>query len=626
MRRVAENESQSARGLRTSGEGECTGADLDGLDIEAAFARLARRARQKCAEQTTASDAALAGLNALELHVLEDTPGRSGEDFALRALLRDQLGGPLESAFEHLRWHSNVDGVVSLSVETELVRQHLEFLYQGALDSACRALFANAREVKLIARTGGQQDVGDAAAAGSEDSMESTDMAVDVLRPTKPLLSDLAGMPEAGEWGKGLARDLESYGQKRIAWKDVDPGALLCGPPGTGKTTFAQALAATCKIPLVATSYTNWQQSKSGHLGNVLAAMEKDFATARKQAPCILFIDELDTIPSRRRLKHNDDWWVSIVNALLEKLDGIAGRPGVVVLGACNDSSGIDPALLRAGRLDRQIAIALPTVDALRQILAFHLDEDLEKIGDLSALGVLCAGMTGADVMRLVRDARRRARREDEPLARKHLIQVLDEGAAGLGPDLQRRIATHEAGHAVAAVSLGISEDVTVSVVTKGSSRGQTVLGSRVTLSGTRRSLDNAIIGLLAGRAAEEVVLGNVSAGAGGDRDSDLARATRTATDIVVNYGLADSGSLIWYGQHGPDNPVLYDRATTDQVSQILASAYQKALCLMWERKSAVVAVAEALIERRALVHADLMAIIGAASVSGGEPRPTDGP
>ena len=199
------------------------------------------------------------------------------------------------------------------------------------------------------------------------------------LRPQGPLLKDLAGMASARAWGEELAQDLADYAAKRIPWSEVDKGALLHGEPGTGKTIFATALAATCKVPLIATSYAEWQRSKDGHLGDVLAAMHDDFKLAKKHAPCILFIDEIEAVSSRAAGGSNHRWYAGIITALNEQLHGVLSREGVVVIAATNHPDRVDPALLRPGRLDTRIAIPMPNAEDLRGIVRFHLRQGVGR-------------------------------------------------------------------------------------------------------------------------------------------------------------------------------------------------------------------------------------------------------
>ena len=177
-----------------------------------------------------------------------------------------------------------------------------------------------------------------------------------------PTLDDLHGLGEAGEWGRELATDLADWKAGKIGWEDVDRGILLSGPPGTGKTTFAGALARTCGVHLVLGSLGRWQAK--GHLGDLLKAMRAAFDEARKNAPSIIFLDEIDAFGDREKFSdHNAQYNTEVVAALLECIDGVEGREGVVVVGACNRPHRLDAALVRAGRLDRHVRIPLPDLN-----------------------------------------------------------------------------------------------------------------------------------------------------------------------------------------------------------------------------------------------------------------------
>lgn len=195
----------------------------------------------------------------------------------------------------------------------------------------------------------------------------------------------LAGYGDARRWALDLKADLESYKDKEIAWSDLSSRLLLSGPPGTGKTTFARALCNTLQAPLIATSVARWLETS--HLGDVLAAMNTTFEQAREAAPCILFIDEVDNIGNRGGAdRHYDDYWSSLVNRMLELLDGAAKAEGVIVVGATNRPEKIDPALLRSGRLEKHIVIPQPDTAALVSIIAHHLGSDLEAVLETSEI------------------------------------------------------------------------------------------------------------------------------------------------------------------------------------------------------------------------------------------------
>jgi len=261
-----------------------------------------------------------------------------------------------------------------------------------------------------------------------------------------PPLSEMHGYGDAKEWGISLARDISDWRNGHIAWDDIDKGVVLSGPPGVGKSIYAKAVAKECEVSLIATSLGQWQSR--GHLGDLLRAMRADFAAAKDAAPAILFIDEIDSIGNREKFTHDHkDYSVQVVNAFLECLDGLDSREGVVVVGATNNITRIDPAVLRAGRLDQHIEIPLPDGASRVAILSQHID-GIITIEGLQPLRAATVGMTGADLAKVARDARRLARREKRALTVDDLRAALPE-VIKIEGDYRRSIAVHEAGHTV---------------------------------------------------------------------------------------------------------------------------------------------------------------------------------
>jgi ATP-dependent Zn protease len=415
-------------------------------------------------------------------------------------------------------------------------------------------------------------------------------------------LDTLPGMGEATIWGQDLARDLGDWRAGIIPWDDVDRGILLHGKPGTGKTSYARALATTCKVPLIATSVTGWQAA--GHLGDLLAAMRASFAEARNKAPCILFLDELDSIGVRAEFTgEHKTYGIQVVNGLLECLDGVEARHGVVVVAACNDPATIDPAILRAGRLDRMVEIPLPDLDARTAILRYHLGPDATRCdgkdeangkddipsgrdGDGSTLARIAArlpGATGADIERLVRDARRLARRARRPLRPDDLLSLVPPPIR-LSDDERRRFAVHEIGHALAIVMLSPSELDCVWMI----GAGEPELADGIIAAARSRprpravftldDLEAELIALMAGTAAEAVILGSRSTGASGTGNSDLSRATLLAARIELHHGLGVTlTSLASDGDRDLGGLLRQDEGLRNRVEMWLRAAYAKA-------------------------------------------------
>lgn len=360
-------------------------------------------------------------------------------------------------------------------------------------------------------------------------------------------LDELHGMDEAVAWARSTIRDLEAWRRGEIPWAALDAGACLVGPPGTGKTLFAQVFADACSLPLVACSLANWQGSDEGHLGHLLRAMKRDFDTARA-GNCVVYIDEVDSFADRSKVRHaHSDYVVEVVNGFLMQLDGVAGREGIIFLASSNDISRCDPAILRSGRLNRIIKIELPTPAELERMFRVRLAGRLAG-EDLEEICLLALGSTGADVERVTKDAARFARHEQRPMERgdlrRALVDVEDRDAESI-----KRAAVHEAGHLLVEVVLFAEpEQVHATIAMSNDTGGTTTRLKSPPFGGTYADYFARLQMLLAGRAAEELVGGGPSHGAGGRRGSDLHRATAVAAAMVASLGIAGPSPLLFLG------------------------------------------------------------------------------
>jgi cell division protease FtsH len=405
-----------------------------------------------------------------------------------------------------------------------------------------------------------------------------------------PSLEELAGYGTAKAWGLALAADLAAYKSGRLAWADIDKGLLLDGPPGVGKTQYAKALARSARVPLIATSVAQW--NSANHLSGALKAIKDAFERARNAAPSILFIDELDGISDRANLRGDYvEYWSQIVNLLLELLSGIEDRSGVVVIGATNHSDRIDPAIRRAGRLDRTITIELPDKDDLCAIFRFYLKRDLADC-DLMPLALAARGGTGADVEAWVRRARSQARRGDRAFAAGDVVQEIRGNRSILPSRLRNVVCLHEAGHVVVGVALHYAIPDVVWLTDRG---GRTVVDFDPSSSVTLHGLEDEITTLLGGRAAERIVigLGGVTTGAGSGDQSDLVRATQIAFDIEARFGLGECGLI-----RLPDSTIgarMHDHDVQAAIGRRLEKCLLKAEAIVRQHRGAISKIADSL-------------------------------
>mgnify|MGYP000199769216 CR=1 FL=1 len=356
-------------------------------------------------------------------------------------------------------------------------------------------------------------------------------------------LEDLAGYGEAARWGLQLAKDLGDYRAGLLSWEDVDRGLLLSGPPGVGKTRFAQALAATCDVPIVQGSVAEWQST--GYLNDLLKAMRGCFENALASAPCILLIDEIDAFGSRvNEDPHNRTYHRQVIASLLECLDGAVRRVGVVVIGTANYPDHLDPALLRPGRLDHHLRLEFPDPEARLVILEQYLGAGLSGAAAESFLAAT-VDWSGADIERLARESRRRARLAGRAVTAEDVVASLPE-VVPIDVDRLASTAVHEAGHAVYGLAVGrVIEEI--SLADKYIRRSGNISLGKVTFDlpdFPRRTgawyLEEIGISL-AGMVAEEEVTGQFDDGVGGLETSDLATATRLATLVEGVFGMGSS-------------------------------------------------------------------------------------
>ncbi|MCC5971313.1 MAG: ATP-dependent zinc metalloprotease FtsH [Pararhodobacter sp.] len=447
-----------------------------------------------------------------------------------------------------------------------------------------------------------------------------------VEKDTGVTFDDVAGVDEAKSELKEIVDFLKEPAKFGRLGARIPKGILLTGPPGTGKTLFARAVAGEAGVPFFSISGSEFVEMFVG----VGAARVRDlFDQARKAAPCIIFIDELDALGKRRSIGGfggGHDEKEQTLNQLLAELDGFDPREGIVLLAATNRPEILDPALMRAGRFDRQVVVDRPDKTGRAAILRVHLrkvqvDPDL----DVEAVAGLTPGFTGAELANLVNEAAIHAtRRMAERVGMEDITSALERVVAGmerkgrlLNPRERETVAWHEMGHALAAATLPGADPVhKVSIIP----RTIGALGYTMTRPTedrfliTRSELENRMVMLLAGRAAEQIAMGEVSTGAA----DDLVRATDIARQLVTRFGMHDVlGQAVLEqdrgGFLGEDrvsfNPRDHSEATAREVDlavrELLDTAYARAITLLEGRRSDLEAGTAMLMERETITPDD---------------------
>ncbi|MFN6926140.1 MAG: ATP-dependent zinc metalloprotease FtsH [Tabrizicola sp.] len=447
-----------------------------------------------------------------------------------------------------------------------------------------------------------------------------------VERNTGVTFDDVAGVDEAKAELKEIVDFLKEPKKFGRLGARIPKGILLTGPPGTGKTLFARAIAGEAGVPFFSISGSEFVEMFVG----VGAARVRDlFDQARKAAPCIIFIDELDAMGRRRTIGGfggGNDEKEQTLNQLLAELDGFDPREGIVLLAATNRPEILDPALMRAGRFDRQVVVDRPDKTGRAAILRVHLRKvAVDPALDVDAVAGLTPGFTGAELANLVNEAAIQAtRRGGDTVTLADITAALERVVAGmerkgrlLNPRERETVAWHEMGHALAAAQLPGADPVhKVSIIP----RTIGALGYTMTRPTedrfliTRSELENRIVMLLAGRAAEQIRFAEVSTGAA----DDLVRATDIGKQIVTRFGMHEAlGQAVLEqdrsGFLGEDRlsftPRDHSEATAREVDlavrDLLKQAYDRALALLKASRADLEAGAKLLLERETITPAD---------------------
>ncbi|GAB4425722.1 MAG: ATP-dependent zinc metalloprotease FtsH [Bacteroidia bacterium] len=435
--------------------------------------------------------------------------------------------------------------------------------------------------------------------------------------------SDVAGVDEAKEEVQEVVEFLKNPQKFTKLGGHIPKGVLLVGPPGTGKTLLAKAVAGEAKVPFFSLSGSDFVEMFVG----VGAARVRDlFKQAKEKAPCIIFIDEIDAVGrsrGRMNMTGGNDERENTLNQLLVEMDGFGSDTGVIIMAATNRPDVLDSALLRAGRFDRQIAVDRPDIKSREAIFKVHLKRlTLAEDVSIQKLASQTPGFVGADIMNVCNEAALIAARKNKKAvsmddfqdAVDRVIGGLEKKSKIISPDEKRIVAYHEAGHAVTAWYLEhASPLVKVSIVPRGiAALGYAQYLPKEQYLYTYNQLMDFMCTALGGRAAEEIVFGEVSTGA----QNDLERITESAYAITTRYGMNERVGQVSFrydGEYNFSKP--YSEATAriidEEVKKIIDWAYDKTRQMLTDHRDALEAIALELLKKEVIFKEDLVRLIG---------------
>ena len=453
-------------------------------------------------------------------------------------------------------------------------------------------------------------------------------------RKDKVLFSDVAGCEEEKQDLREIVDYLRDPSKYRKLGAKIPHGVLLVGPPGTGKTLLAKAVAGEAGVPFLSISASDFVEMYVG----VGASRVRDlFETAKRAPASIIFIDEIDAVGRHRGagLGGGHGEREQTLNQLLVEMDGFDSHDGVIVMAATNRPDILDPALLRPGRFDRQVTVSYPDIKGREEILRVHArNKPFEQSVDFSRIAQTTVGFTGADLANLLNEAALLAARKNksligEPDIEEALIKVTvgtQKKSRKIKESEKRNTAYHEAGHAVLAHLLPTQDPVReISIIPSGRALGYT-LNPPVEdkYSEYKQQLIEEITMLLGGRAAEEIVFGDVSGGA----SNDIMRATQVARKMVTVYGMSELGTIRFGGEHSSDEVFLgrdfnsskdYSEETAalidEQIKKIVDGAYAEAKRILSENRSKLDFIVEFLLKYEVMDDKQFAAAMDGASM-----------
>ncbi len=445
-----------------------------------------------------------------------------------------------------------------------------------------------------------------------------------VEKQTGVTFKDVAGQDEAKESLQEVVDFLHNPGKYTSVGAKLPKGALLVGPPGTGKTLLAKAVAGEAKVPFFSLSGSAFVEMYVG----VGASRVRDlFKQAQQMAPCIIFIDEIDAIgKSRDNQLNSNDEREQTLNQLLAEMDGFESNKGLVLLAATNRPEILDPALLRPGRFDRRIIVEKPDLKGRVDVLKVHSkDVRMDETVDLEAIALATSGAVGSDLANMINEAAINAVKNGRTaVSQADLFEAVEVVLVGkekkdriMSQEERRIVSYHEVGHALVSALQKDAEPVqkiTIVPRTMGALGYVMQTPEEEKFLNTKKELDAMLVGLLAGRAAEEIVFDTVTTGA----SNDIEKATKVARAMITQYGMSEKFGLI--GLESIQNRYLDGRAVSNcgqktaseidrEVMKLLKDSYEEAKKLLASHRKALDKIAAFLIEKETITGKEFMEI-----------------
>jgi cell division protease FtsH len=443
---------------------------------------------------------------------------------------------------------------------------------------------------------------------------------------TGKTFDDVAGQEEAKDALKEIVDFLHNPGKYKSIGANLPKGALLVGPPGTGKTLLARAVAGEANVPFFSISGSEFVQM---FVGMGAAKVRDLFKQAQEKAPCIVFIDEIDTIGKKRDDSgfNSNDEREQTLNQLLSEMDGFDGKEGVVILAATNRPESLDKALLRPGRFDRRIPVELPDLAGREAILKVHAKKvKIEDNLDFNAVARATAGASGADLANIINEAALRAvRMGREKVAQEDLDESVEVVIAGyqrkgavISTKEKRIIAFHEIGHALVAALQTNSDPVhkiTIIPRTSGALGYTMQLAEEESVLMSKEELFNRIVTITGGRAAEEIVFGSITSGAA----NDIEQATKIARAMVTRFGMSEEFDMMALetvtSRYLAADPALVCSEETSaridsEVLRIIKEAHEKAKEILKDNMEKLIELSNYLLEMETMTGAEFMNIL----------------